>query len=234
MSRRSLPPILALAFVCPTVVGASAMVASGVVASGVARADDAKPKPAWRKEKHIIEVGGYLGALFPSADHGLYAEGVTDAPKQVKTGFDFGVRFAYLPLRFVGVEVEGGASPTRVALENSDKKGRRLTLFAVRASLVLQMPTQLALFVLAGGGILGVSSSEKALGNNVDGSLHVGGGLKYYVTPKVVLRIDGRDVISPAYSRGMTGGYDWAHSGEFTFGASFVIGRKSTKMLPRG
>lgn len=234
MSRRSLPPILALAFVCPTVVGASAMVASGVVASGVARADDAKPKPAWRKEKHIIEVGGYLGALFPSADHGLYAEGVTDAPKQVKTGFDFGVRFAYLPLRFVGVEVEGGASPTRIALENSDKKGRRLTLFAVRASLVLQMPTQLALFVVAGGGMLGVSSRDPLVGKNVDGAFHVGGGLKYYVNKYVTLRIDGRDVITPSYAKATGGEPAYAHSAEFTFGAAFVWGRKWVKMPPKG
>lgn len=217
LRRRPLPLIFALASV------------SSALVAGVARADEARPKAAWRQEKHIIEVGGSLGAFFPSADHGLYAVDVKDTPKTIKTGFDIGVRFAYLPLRFVGVEVEGGAVPTRIKLDSGDK-GRRLTMFGVRAHLILQMPTQLALFVLAGGGILGVSSSEKALGNNVDGALHVGGGLKYYLTPKVVLRIDGRDVISPAFSRGTVGGYDWAHSGEFTFGASFVIGRKSTKM----
>jgi hypothetical protein len=50
--------------------------------------------------------------------------------------------------------------------------------------------------------------------------LHVGGGLKYYVTPKVVLRIDGRDIIGPAWTKGMPGGPTGRPHAEFTFGAS--------------
>ena len=91
----------------------------------------------------------------------------------------------------------------------------------------------MALFVLGGGGISGVSSAAEALGKNVDGTLHVGGGLKYYLTPKVVLRIDGRDVIGPAFTKGMPGGTTWTHHGELTFGASFVLGRKTTGMPKR-
>ena len=223
MSRR--PPLLSLAPILA--VGLLSSVALPAVALA---ADTDKPTPAWRKEKHILEIGGYLGAFFPSADHGLYADNVTKFAKPIKTGFDIGVRIAYLPLRFVGVEIEGGAVPTKL-----DGNGGYTTIvFAARGHLILQMPTRLALFVVAGGGMLGGASDGKAIGTNVDGALHVGGGLKYYLTEKVVLRIDGRDVVSPAFSKGMTGGQDWAHSGEFTFGASFVLGRKSTKMLPRG
>ena len=204
-----------------------------VAVPGVAHAaDPADPaKPAWRKEKHILEIGGYLGVFFPAADHGLYADGVTKTAKAMKPGFDVGLRFAYLPLRFVGIEIEGGVVPTKL----SGNGGYGTTVFAARGHVILQMPTRLALFIVGGGGMLGVASdASKALGKNIDGALHVGGGLKYYVTEKVVLRIDGRDVVSPAFSKGMAGGQDWAHSGEFTFGASFVLGRKSTKMLPRG
>jgi len=219
-----LAPVFTLALV--------ATVAMTVVVPGVAHAaDPAKPTPAWRKEKHILEIGGYLGVLFPAADHGLYADGVTRTAKPIKPGFDVGLRFAYLPLRFIGIEVEGGVVPTKL----SGNGGYATTVFAARGHVILQMPTRLALFIVGGGGMLGVASDgSKALGKNIDGALHVGGGLKYYVTEKVVLRIDGRDVISPAFSKGMAGGQDWAHSGEFTFGASFVLGRKSTKMLPRG
>ena len=227
MSRRpplqSLAPLLALALVSAA--------ALHTAAPSVAHAGDAsKPRPSWRTEKHILEIGGYLGVFFPAADHGLYADGVTETAKPIKTGFDVGVRLAYLPLRFVGIEVEGGVVPTKL----QGNGGYSATLFAVRGHLVLQMPTRLALFVVGGGGVLGVTSPAKGLGSNVDGTLHVGGGLKYYLTEKVVLRIDGRDVISPNFARGTAGGQDWAHSGEFTFGASFVIGRHSTKMLPRG
>lgn len=220
MSRRLLP-ILPLALVWSVV----------VVAPGQAQAADAgKPKPAWLKEKHILEVGGYLGAFFTAADHGLYGDGITKTPRPLKPGFDVGVRLAYLPLRFVGVEVEGGVVPTKL----DGNGGYKTTLFGVRGHLILQLPTRLSLFVVAGGGMLGASSGPKALGKNIDGTLHVGGGLKYYVTPKVVLRIDGRDILSPAWSKGMAGGQDWAHNAEFTFGASFVLGRQTTKMLAKG
>lgn len=229
MSRRRPLPIqiaLGLSFALASV--AAPTLAQAKEGKDEKAARDAK-KPAWRTEKHILEIGGYLGAFFPAADHGLYADGVTMTPRPIKTGFDIGLRIAYLPLRFVGIEVEGGAVPTKL----DGNGGFRTTLFGVRGHVILQMPTRLALFVVGGGGILGVASGSNALGKNVDGSLHVGGGLKYYLTPRVVLRIDGRDVIAPAFSKGMAGGQDWAHSGEFTFGASFVLGRKTTQMLAR-
>ena len=206
MSRRLLPILPpALCFV--------AAVAAVTLAPGLAHAADAgdtakegKPKPAWLKEKHILEVGGYLGAFFTAADHGLYGDGVASTARPLKTGFDVGLRIAYMPLRFVGIEAEGGVVPTKL----DGQGGYKTTLFAARAHVILQTPTRLALFVV------------------------VGGGLKYYVTPKVVLRIDGRDVLSPNFSKGTPGGLDFAHNAEFTFGASFVLGRQTTKMLPKG
>jgi hypothetical protein len=222
MSRR-LEVFLPLAFV-GAVVTAAAL-------PGLAHAADAgKPKPAWLKEKHILEIGGYMGGFFTAADHGLYGDGITKTARPLKTGFDVGVRIAYLPLRFVGIEAEGGVVPTKL----DGNGGYKALLYGVRGHVILQMPTRLALFVVAGGGILGVSSGPKGLGKNLDGTLHIGGGLKYYVTPKVVLRIDGRDILSPNFAKGTPGGQDWAHNAEFTFGASFVLGRKSTKMLPKG
>ncbi len=239
LRRRPLPPILAFALVCLAgamtsgVASAQEPEADGDGDAAAADADADKPadksKPAWRTEKNILEIGGYLGAFFPSDDHGLYGEGFDKTPRPLATGFSVGLRIAYLPVRFVGVELEGGVMPSKL----DGNGGYKSTLVAARAHVILQMPTRLALFIVGGGGMIGVNSGGKALGRNVDGSLHVGGGLKYYLTPKVVLRIDGRDVVSPAFSKGMTGGRDWAHNGEFTIGASFVLGRKSTKMRPR-
>lgn len=229
MSRRplSLSHALAVSLVVSTV--------AGLAGPSVAGAAD-KPKPAWRTEKHILEVGGYLGAFFPAKDHGLYGDGVVTTQRELKTGFDIGLRLAYLPLRFIGIEIEGGAVPTKALWTNAEGEDRKAsaTVFGVRGHFILQMPTQLALFVVGGGGILGVGSKNDVLGKNVDGSLHIGGGLKYYATPRVVLRIDGRDVVSPSWSKGTVGGTDWAHHGEFTFGAAFVLGRKTAKMLKKG
>lgn len=227
MLRRSLPVLVSLTFAW--------------LLGGTARAEDPaakKPKPAWLAEKHMLEVGLYMGALFPSNGvdgHGLYGEGITKTPRDLKTGFDVGLRVAYLPLRFVGIEAEGGISPMKVDYVDAGKDIRKKAVtYALRAHVILQLPTQLSLFVLAGGGVLGVSSKNDALGKNADGTLHVGGGLKYYVHKKVVLRIDGRDIFAPAFSKGMSGGTTWTHFAEFTFGASFVLGRQSTKMLRKG
>jgi hypothetical protein len=227
MSRRLLP-ILSFALVCQVAAVVHAQEASEETEEKAA--PPKKAKPAWRTEKHILEIGGYMGAFFLAADHGLYGDGVAKTARPVKPGFDVGLRIAYMPMRFFGIEVEGGAMPTKL----DGNGGYGTTLFGVRGHVILQLPTRLSLFVLGGAGILGVTSDAKALGKNVDGSLHLGGGLKFYLTPKVVLRIDGRDVVSAAFSKGMTGGQNFAHSGEFTFGASFVLGRKSTKMLPKG
>jgi hypothetical protein len=230
MSRRSLPVLVSLTF---------AWLMGGHLADpGLCHAQDAvakKPRPAWLAEKHMLEVGLYMGALFPAKDHGLYGEEITKTPRPLKTGFDVGLRLAYLPLRFVGIEAEGGITPSKVEYTGGDGKEerRKVMLYALRAHVILQLPTQLSLFVLAGGGVQGVSSKNDALGKNADGTLHVGGGLKYYVHKKVVLRIDGRDIIAPAFTKGM-GGPEWTHHAEFTFGASFVLGRQSTKMLKKG
>lgn len=207
--------------------------ASLVPAAASAGEGEAKPKPAWLKEKNIIEVGWLLGAFFPAKDHSLYTgKEPPSPPKAFNTGFDIGLRFAYLPLRFVGVEVEANLSPTRVTF--MEGKGPRTFLYGARAHVILQMPTQLALFVVAGGGMLGVSSRDPLVGKNIDGALHVGGGLKYYVNKYVTLRIDGRDVITPSYAMAAGADAPRAHSAEFTFGASFVWGRKWVKMPPKG
>jgi OOP family OmpA-OmpF porin len=228
MSRRPLSVPLALSL------AVSAVAVAHLADPALADAAEPKPRPPWLQEKHILEVGLYMGALFPAADHGLYEEKVAMSPRPLKTGFSGGLRIAYMPLRFVGIEAEGGISPSKVVYDlDGEEAKRKVLLYALRAHVILQLPTQLSLFVLAGGGVLGASSKDDALGKSADGTLHFGGGLKYYVHKKVVLRIDGRDIVGPAYTKGM-GGPDWTHHGEFTFGASFVLGRQSTKMLKRG
>jgi hypothetical protein len=189
-----------------------------------------KPKPAWRKELHMVEVGWMMGALFPAKDHGLYGVEPPIPARSFKTGFDIGLRLAYLPVRFVGVEVEGHVSPTKVDVE----EGKRAVLFGLRGHVILQLPTRITPFLVAGGGMLGASSKDELVGKKVDGALHVGGGLKIYVSKWVAIRFDGRDIVTPNYAQRAGGDPGFAHHGEFTIGASFVWGRKGTKMWPRG
>ena len=233
MSRRPLPNLapacLAPACLAPACLAPACLalvcLALACLVPAAARAED-KPKPAWLKEKHILEVGWLMGAYFPAKDHQLYSAEMPAAQVPLKTGFDVGLRFAYLPLRFVGLEIEGQVSPTRVDAE----KGARAVVYGARGHVILQLPTRLSLFLLGGGGMLGVSSKDAGIGKDIDGALHVGGGLKFYVNKWVTLRIDGRDVIAPSYARAFAGEPRWTHHAEFTFGASFVWGRKGVKM----
>lgn len=188
-----------------------------------------RPKPVWLKEKHIIEVGWLMGALFPAKDHGLYGVQPPAPPRAFKIGFDIGLRFAYLPLRFVGVEIEGNVSPTKVDVPD----GKRAVLYGFRGHVLLQLPTRVTPFIVGGGGMLGGSSQDDLVGKKVGGALHVGGGVKIYVTKYVAIRFDGRDIMMPGYAQASGGEGPWAHHGEFTVGATFVWGRKGTKMWPK-
>ncbi|WP_434423023.1 hypothetical protein [Nannocystis pusilla] len=199
-------------------------------AAEAAAAKPEKPVPPWRKEMHMIEVGWLMGALFGAKDHGLYGVDPPNPPRPFKTGFDIGLRFAYLPVRFVGVEIEGNVSPTKVNVED----GKRAVLFGLRGHVILQLPTRITPFIVAGGGMFGGSSKDELVGKKVDGALHVGGGVKIYVSKWVAIRIDGRDIMTPSYAKAAGGELSYAHHGEFTFGVSFVWGRKGTKMWPRG
>jgi hypothetical protein len=219
-----------------TLLALAPLLAFVLLSPSLARADEpapetteAKPLPPWRKEKHMIEVGWLMGALFPAKDHGLYGVEPPSPPRSFKTGFDIGLRLAYLPFRFVGVELEGNVSPTKVDVE----EGKRAVLFGLRGHVILQLPTRITPFIVAGGGMFGGSSKDELVGKKVDGALHVGGGVKIYISKWVVLRFDGRDIVTPSYAKAAGGEPGFAHHGEFTIGVSFVWGRKGTKMWPK-
>jgi hypothetical protein len=52
-------------------------------------------------------------------------------------------------------------------------------------------------FAVLGGGILGALSNRDAVGIEADAALHVGAGLKYFISDDYLLRLEVRDVISP-------------------------------------
>jgi OOP family OmpA-OmpF porin len=78
-------------------------------------------------------------------------------------------------------------------------------------------------FLLIGPGALGVASNRNALGNDVDATVHFGGGVKFYLHRLVQLRLDLRDIISA--KRGVANGA--THTGEILLGLSITLGRKT-------
>jgi len=138
MSRRPLSVPLALSL------AVSAVAVAHAADPAVASAAEPKQRPPWLTEKHMLEVGLYMGALFPAKDHGLYEEKVATSPRPLKNGFSAGLRIAYMPLRFIGIEAEGGISPSKVVYDLDGEEARRkVMLYALRAHLILQLPTQL-------------------------------------------------------------------------------------------
>jgi len=164
--------------------------------------------------EHLMwELGLFGGAMFPSKYHQLFDDEMPRADRQkFNTAGELGVRFAFYPLSFVGVEAEGAVMPT--SLEDGTHGG----LWAVRAHGILQLPlSSLVPFLLVGGGTLGGTSN--AMGNDADPTLQFGAGLKVALDEHLLLRVEGRDSLHRAsdFTDAST-----AHSPEVLIGLSFV------------
>ncbi|MBK8235888.1 MAG: OmpA family protein [Deltaproteobacteria bacterium] len=174
----------------------------------------------WAPERNMAELGVYGGVILPARDLELF-EATLDLPRQGfaplrRAGLDVGGRVAYLPLRFLGFELEGGAMPNKA-------NDQRATMWTVRGHVIGQLGLwSVTPFVVVGAGALGVASSRAAVGNDVDASLHLGLGAKFYLNRYVMLRLDVRDIITAR--RGVADGA--TNTVEALLGLSFTFGRK--------
>jgi outer membrane protein OmpA-like peptidoglycan-associated protein len=167
----------------------------------------------FKSQRHLIELGIYLGALFPDNEHALYNN--NNAHQRFNdAAFDVGARIGYFPIPYFGMEFEGGIMPTAAAAK------RRATLYAVRGHLIGQYPARFSPFVLAGVGALGVFSGDDVVGFNTDFAGHFGLGLKFYATHYLAIRLDGRYNLTIRRNNGLVGHF------EALAGASFLLGWK--------
>jgi OOP family OmpA-OmpF porin len=174
---------------------ASASASTDGTASADARgsADAEKDKP-WIKrylpERHMIELGVWVGPLFTSRRHEFYDPDVGAQLRFKPAALDLGLRFGYYPLTWLGGEIEGGLMPTR-----TDAHARAL-LYTVRGHVVGQLPFwRIAPFLVIGGGGMGVSSRQSALGKDIDASFHWGPGVKLFVNRWLAFRLDLRHLV---------------------------------------
>lgn len=165
---------------------------------------------------NLWELGIFGGLLFISERNAFHV------PTQPLPNFrvpspEIGVRIAYLPLSFLGVEGElmGAAA--------EQDNGEGATAWAGRGHVLLQIPTRtVSPFILGGGGRMGILSD--ASGDDSDPALHFGGGLKINLHRKVALRLDVRDTITKERP-----GADTAHHIEALAGISLVFGRPAPR-----
>ena len=193
------------------------------------RRKDQKWIKRWAPERNMIELGVYGGLFLFNADHELF-EPDFELERQ---GFQrlrqpnatIGGRFGYYPLRFFGLEVEGGAIPSRVEAADIG-----VVPFTVRGHVIAQLGLwSVTPFVVVGGGMLGVNSERAALGNDIDPALHFGGGVKFFLNRWLMLRLDVRDVVS--HKRGAQNTFI-SHNLEATLGLSVTLNRKNERPTP--
>lgn len=162
---------------------------------------------------NLAELGLFGGLNFISHHNRLNGPGGQQYSKFKRPTAEIGLRVAYFPISFLGVEAEGmiGSAETR--------EGVGTRVYAARGHMILQYPTStVSPFVLIGGGILGVSGTQTH--GDRDPGLHFGGGLKANVHPKVSLRLEVRDTITKQRP-----GTPTAQHIETLVGASMVFGR---------
>ncbi|MBK6849471.1 MAG: thrombospondin type 3 repeat-containing protein [Proteobacteria bacterium] len=182
MGTRALLPLAAC---CAILAAAPPTSAEPAAASGLRRGLAA--------QRELFELGVYLGAFFPAANHELYDFPSVRHRELERAAFEGGLRVGYLPQPWWGVEGEAGVMPSAAT------NGESANLYHLRAHLLAQLPYRLAPFVLAGAGLLGIESGRRAMGNDVDAAFHWGLGFKYYATPRLALRLEGRHTLTKGW-----------------------------------
>lgn len=128
---------------------------------------------------HTIEVGIGSGAFLP-------AVGPRGMDPRAETGLAVGLRLAYLPWSFAGVEAEVLHLASRQG--STDVGG-----YAARGHLLFQLPGRLAPFVLGGAGVLGRPTDGDPQSTV---ATHWGGGLRWFTHPNVNVRLEARHVLA--------------------------------------
>lgn len=170
--------------------------------------------------RNQISVGFFLGGFLASDEHEFFNYKTSVQKELDPVSADVGVRVGYLPLPFVGAEVEGNLVAAGV------DGGGRASLFGLRAHLIGQLPMLVTPFAVAGLGVLSVSTDDEELGKDTDVYSYLGAGAKYRIKDEWVLRGDLRLLAAPK-----AGTADGATSHfEFLLGLSYDIGATSSQV----
>lgn len=178
----------------------------------------------WAPERNMGEIGVFGGVFLPAVNHDFYNPQSGQKPLWAVAG-DVGIRAAFFPLPFVGVEVEGAGIPAKIRSTTNDPA----ILWAARGHVIVQLPFwNVSPFLLGGAGAMGVSSPAILLGNDVDPAAHWGGGVKLYLNRWLGLRVEARHVIA---AREATQKSFVSHV-EVLGGLSITLGRAKPVALP--
>jgi len=205
---------------------AAEVAVSGTASSAApASAEGAEERPMrrFRPERNMIELGVFGGFTLFSRNHDLYHPSTTPQEPLRRPTPDLGVRLAYFPLRFLGVEAEFSALPARYA------PGGSAFIYGFRGSAILQLPFyRVVPFLLGGYGLMGVSSAQSVAGKDIDPMGHYGIGVKYFVNRWLALRLDIRHLIGAQAALQVDG---TSHL-QMLLGLSVTLGRAKPRPQP--
>ncbi|HLT35119.1 MAG TPA: hypothetical protein VK034_02515, partial [Enhygromyxa sp.] len=178
----------------------------------------------WAPERLMVEVGLFGGLFFPPRNHDFYNPASGHKPLWTVNG-EAGLRLAFFPERYIGVEIEGAGIPARVRTSTNDIA----PIWAVRGHVIAQLPwSNITPFVLVGAGAMGVSSHPLILGKDVDPAVHWGGGVKLYLHRYIGLRVEGRQVFAAKQATQRS----FVSHAEFLAGLVFTLGRAKPRQAP--
>lgn len=187
--------------------------------------DPERTEPTWFRRytprRNGWELGAFVGVWAPSDRIELYDLDVDFRGYQAAAA-ELGLRAGYYPLRHFGLEGELAFIPAGL------EAGGAALVFSARAQGVLQLGIgRVVPFVLLGGGVLTVRGDADDVGLDADEALHVGGGVKLYVTRDLVVRLDVRDMMSPRQGLEPIAP---AHQLEVLVGVSWALGPRRRRI----
>ncbi len=170
--------------------------------------------PALAYADPTIEVGGILGAHSFAHDTELGSTDDSAQPGPSSSGL-FGARAAYVVRPRIAIEGELAIIPTK-----DDVLGKAAMVYGLGAHVRFDLLTgKLRPFVVVGIGANILRSSSPQMTNDVDQAYHWGLGVRWALSDRVDLRIDGRQEIVPdRHHNGATSDFD------FTLGATYRLG----------
>jgi outer membrane protein OmpA-like peptidoglycan-associated protein len=215
---------------------AQASVSLGGASDASATADSGTGDDFWKRYRPLpmaLELGLYGGFANFAQQHNLQDLGLVQdtqyGHQSLSTALDLGLRAAFYPLAFLGVEGELGVIPTKTGIDD-----RSATVWTYRAHVIAQYPGyRLVPFVLLGAGGMTVKSHPDTLGTDADPAMHWGLGAKWAFNEYLSARFDFRDNMMQKNMllTGVENG-DLVHNTEFLLGLSFTLGRTPYEPTP--
>ncbi|MEO1332057.1 MAG: OmpA family protein [Myxococcota bacterium] len=167
------------------------------------------------REFSTFELGIFGGAFFIPDGHELFDSDNSEFKPLQESNFELGLRLAYLPIDYVGIEFEAASVTSELADDSASAR-----IFIPRAHVLVQYPWLITPFLVGGVGGEVLRSAEEALGDDTDFVGHWGVGAKIGLSDRVYMRFDGRHIIAPGLLDDREN--HWELLGGFTIGLDSV------------